>query len=51
MPSIYFSGKSGNSNIFTIMIRVDKLEKLLELIDVINRAFEATYWDTKNEKI
>ncbi len=48
-PEIYFSSKSGGTNVFTVILHFDNLNILNSLLSIINSAFDKAYWDTKNE--
>ncbi len=48
-PEIYFSGKNGGTNTFTIILHFQNLTDLNKLIDLINKAFDKAYWDSKKQ--
>ncbi|ARM77034.1 mechanosensitive ion channel protein MscS [Acidianus manzaensis] len=50
MPEVYFTTKNGGTNIFTVIIHFNEMNSLNKILDIINKAFDQAYWDTKNEK-
>jgi len=46
---IYFTTKSGATNVFTVVLHMDALEKLNSLLDIVNKAFDRAYWDIKSQ--
>lgn len=50
LPEIYFTGKLGVTNSFTVIIHVNDLEKLNQILTFINSAFDKAYWELKNKK-
>ncbi|BBD73104.1 mechanosensitive ion channel protein MscS [Sulfodiicoccus acidiphilus] len=48
-PEIYFSSKAGTTNVFTVVIHMDVIERLNQLVDLVNRSFDSAYWDTKSQ--
>jgi small-conductance mechanosensitive channel len=48
-PEIYFTNKTGGTNVFTVILHFDNLNMLNSLLSVVNNAFDKAYWDTKNE--
>lgn len=49
-PEIYFSGKNGGTNTFTVILHFQNLIDLNKLLDLINKAFDKAYWDSKNSE-
>ncbi len=48
-PEIYFSGKNGGTNSFTVILHFQNLADLNKLLDLINKAFDKGYWDSKKQ--
>jgi small-conductance mechanosensitive channel len=48
-PEIYFSGKNGGTNTFTVILHFQNLADLNKLLDLINEAFDKAYWDSKKQ--
>lgn len=49
-PEIYFTSKSGGTNVFTVIVHFNEMENLNKILDTINKAFDKAYWDAKMEK-
>lgn len=50
LPEVYFTGKNGGTNVFTIIIYFNEMKSLNKVLDTINKVFDKAYWDAKNEK-
>ncbi|AHC51988.1 mechanosensitive ion channel protein MscS [Sulfolobus acidocaldarius SUSAZ] len=48
VPDVIFYSKNGVTNIFLVSIKVMKISKLNEYIDIVNKAFDKAYWELKN---
>ncbi|WP_338598299.1 mechanosensitive ion channel family protein [Sulfolobus tengchongensis] len=47
LPEVYFTGKNGGTNSFTVILHFDNLSQLNDLLNAVNRAFDKAYWDLK----
>lgn len=48
-PEIYFTGKNGTTNAFTVILHFEKMEQLNTLLNLVNEAFEKAYWELKKK--
>ena len=48
-PEIYFTGKNGTTNAFTVILHFEKIEQLNTLLNLVNEAFEKAYWELKKK--
>ena len=44
---VFFTAKSGGTNVFTAIIHVEKIDELRGLIDLVNSTFDKAYWSAK----
>jgi len=48
-PEIYFTGKNGTTNAFTIILHFEKIDQLNRLLNMVNGAFDKAYWELKRK--
>ncbi|MEM0131580.1 MAG: mechanosensitive ion channel [Saccharolobus sp.] len=48
-PEIYFTGKNGTTNAFTVILHFEKMEQFNTLLNLVNEAFEKAYWELKKK--
>lgn len=46
-PDIYFTGKSGSTNVFTVIINFSTFTDFNKIVDSVNREFDGAYWSAK----
>jgi len=47
VPQIFFTAKTGGTNVFTVIIHLSEINKLNQILDIINKTFDEAYWEAK----
>ncbi len=46
-PEIYFSSKTGGTNIFTVKIYFNEIDQVNDIQNIVNSCFDQAYWESK----
>ncbi|QXJ34110.1 putative integral membrane protein [Saccharolobus shibatae] len=49
MPEIFFTGKNGGTNAFTVILHFNDINQLNGILSLVNEAFDKAYWELKKK--
>ncbi|AOL17174.1 mechanosensitive ion channel protein MscS [Sulfolobus sp. A20] len=50
IPQVFFTGKNGGTNSFTVIVHFERIDQLNEILNLINQAFDKAYWELKKKQ-
>ncbi|ADX86518.1 mechanosensitive ion channel domain-containing protein [Saccharolobus islandicus] len=49
LPEIYFTGKNGGTNVFTVILHFNDINQLNNILSLVNEEFDKAYWELKKK--